>query len=75
MEEFRAVILALTDVVEKAGEKTGSAFDGLSVTAIAFAALLDIYAGPNAENPLGMCDDKQAFRLLFADMIVGARPE
>jgi hypothetical protein len=45
---------------------------GLEVVTRAFAALLDIYAAPNAENPQGMCDDRLAFRRHFADLLVSA---
>lgn len=65
--ELKKHIVSLNKLVEKAGR--GSCLRGLDVTAAAFAALLDIYAGPNPGNPEGMCDDRAAFRKMYATFI------
>jgi hypothetical protein len=65
--QFREVVKDLGDLAYKVDSK--SAFDSLTIIATAFGALLDIYADPNPENDKGMCDDKQAFRQIFADII------
>ena len=67
--EFTEVIVQLDKIVHKAHPT--SALTGLKITAAAFGALLDIYAAPNSENPAGMCDDLDAFRRLFAQIIAG----
>jgi hypothetical protein len=61
------IIADLNAIVAKHGH--GSALRGLTITASCFAALLDIYAQPNEENPEGMCDDPAAFRRHFAEVI------
>jgi len=50
-----------------------SSLNGLTVIAMGFSSLLQIYALPNANNPEGMCDDPVAFRRHFAE-IVAAHP-
>lgn len=67
--QFTELIGQLAEVVRKAHPT--SALIALKVTACAFGALLDIYAAPNAENPEGMCDDLDAFRNVFAQIIAG----
>jgi hypothetical protein len=67
--EIKTTFGVLAGVVEQAGTRSGSARHGLEVTAFAFAAVLDAYAKPNAANPEGMCDDPQAFRRYFAEII------
>jgi len=67
--QFTELIGALSEVVRKAHPT--SALIALKVTACAFGVLLDIYAAPNAENPEGMCDDLDAFRNVFAQIIAG----
>ena len=62
------IIADLNAIVE--ANSHGSALHGLTVTASCFAALLDVYAQPNEENTQGMCDDPQAFRRHFADLII-----
>ncbi len=69
-QEFNGVIKKLGDVMNDISGT--SALDGLTTLAVAYAALLDIYAAPNPNNPQGMCDDKVAFRKHFASIIVGA---
>jgi hypothetical protein len=61
------IIADLNAIVEACSH--GSALRGLTVTASCFAALLDVYAQPNEQNPEGMCDDLQAFRHHFANVI------
>jgi len=62
------IIAEINAIVE--ANSHGSALRGLTVTASCFAALLDVYAQPNEENPQGMCDDPHAFRQHFAELIV-----
>lgn len=66
-EDFEKLIKDLGDLVRKA--HPDSARVGLEVVTAAFGCLLDIYAWPNPENPLGMCDDRDAFRQYFAQML------
>lgn len=69
-EQFTELVKDLGDLLYKLpGE---SSLDGLTTLAVAYAALLDIYAAPNPNNPKGMCDDKVAFRKYFASIIIGA---
>jgi hypothetical protein len=68
LKQFQGVIRKLNDVVEKASPD--SALEGLRTVAAAFGCLLDVYASPNPNNPDGMCDDKVAFRKMFAEIIV-----
>ncbi len=68
-DALKSTFVALGEVVRRASKC--SATDGLEITAMAFSALLDVYAKPNANNPAGMCDDPRAFRQYFADIIAG----
>lgn len=61
------IIADINAIVE--ANSHGSALRGLTVTASCFAALLDVYAQPNENNPRGMCDNPQAFRRHFAEII------
>jgi hypothetical protein len=67
---FRELVVKVGELVTLADDH--SALHGLELVACAFAAVLDIYAAPNLENPRGMCDDKAAFRRIFADLIMTA---
>jgi hypothetical protein len=66
-KKLKALVVQLNEIVAATGQD--SAMDGLLVVSYAFAALLDAYALPNANNPDGMCDDPNAFRKVFADLI------
>lgn len=70
--EIKKAVLELNNVVT--GHSQGSVMRGLEVTAAAFAAVMDIYANPNEVNPEGMCDDPQAFRQHFSDLILSFPP-
>lgn len=65
--EFQKAVTALNRITRS--HARGSALRGLELTALAFGALLDVYASPNPDNKLGMCDDKAAFRKHFAELI------
>lgn len=65
--DIESSFFALGKVAEKVSG--GSALHSLEVVSFAFAALLDVYAKPNANNPQGMCDDPRAFRRHFAEII------
>jgi hypothetical protein len=62
------IIAQLNQIVAKSS--SGSALEGLTITAACFAGLLDVYSQPNPNNAEGMCDDPQAFRTYFANIIV-----
>jgi len=68
--EIKRAYLAIGKAVEIAGRDAG-ARHGLEVVSAAFAAVLDTYAKPNANNPQGMSDDPAAFRRYFAKIIAG----
>lgn len=68
-EDFEDLIKDLGELVLKADPD--SALEGLECVAIAFGYLLDVYAGPNPENPAGMCDDSALFRQHFARILTG----
>lgn len=67
-ERFLKICKEVAKTVRLADKE--SAISGLTLTAMAFAAVLDNYAAPNEENPQGMCDDSAEFRQYFADIIV-----
>jgi hypothetical protein len=64
------IIADINAIVEK--HARGSTLRGLTITASCFAALLDVYAQPNENNPEGMCDDPAAFRQHFVEIITTA---
>ena len=70
IKEFKKICKGVARVVRLAD--TESAASGLTLTALAFAAVLDNYAAPNEENPEGMCDDPQELRQYFADILMMA---
>ena len=63
----RDAILSLNEIVQRADPN--SALSGLTLTAMAFSALLQTYALPNANCPEGMCDNPDAFRRHFAEIV------
>jgi hypothetical protein len=68
--QFEEAMGDLNELVEKYGAE--SAMYGLTTVATVFAALLDVYAMPNPDNPQGMCEDKAAFRAHFARILTRA---
>jgi hypothetical protein len=70
VKDVKAAYSALGKAVRKASG--GSALHGLEIVAVAFAAVLDTYASPNALNPEGMCDDPRVFRQHFVALITNA---
>jgi hypothetical protein len=69
-DEFKAALAKINNIVTEYGQD--STMFGLETVAIAFAALLDVYAKPNEINPEGMCDDPVAFREHFCGLIMSA---
>lgn len=68
--KFKQVVADLNGIVERVSP--GSALFGIETLATACAAMLDVYAMPNENNPQGMCDDPHDFRDYFCSRIMGA---
>lgn len=65
--KVKKAIAALNEIMGTFSSE--SAVVGLTGLAVACAVLLDNYSQPNDENPEGMCDDPQAFRRWFTNII------
>jgi len=58
----------LNELINKVNPK--SVLDSLQKITISFGLLLDIYAMPNPNNPQGMCESKEDFRIYFAQLLI-----